>query len=41
MEHDTGERKGWVMTEEALMEELARLAMDWALGEEPVGTTAR
>ncbi len=29
------------MTEEELMEELARLVMDWALGEEPVGTTAR
>jgi hypothetical protein len=28
------------MTEEAIMDELARLAMDWALDEEPVGTTA-
>jgi hypothetical protein len=28
------------MTEEAIMDELAWLAMDWALEEEPVGTTA-
>ena len=28
------------MTEDAIMDELARLAMDWALEEEPVGTTA-
>ncbi len=28
------------MTEEAIMDELARLAIDWALDEEPVGTTA-
>ena len=28
------------MTEEAIMDELTRLAMDWALEEEPVGTTA-
>ena len=28
------------MTEEAIMDELTRLAMDWALDEEPVGTTA-
>ena len=27
------------MTEEAIMDELTRLAMDWALDEEPVGTT--
>jgi len=32
--------KGCRMTEEAIMDELARLAMDWALDEEPVGTTA-
>jgi hypothetical protein len=41
MDHYTGKWKGWVMTEEEIMEELARLAMGWALGEEPVGTTAR
>ncbi len=28
------------MTEEAIMDVLARLALDWALDEEPVGTTA-
>jgi hypothetical protein len=28
------------MTEEEIMDELARLAMDWALGEEPAGATA-
>lgn len=28
------------MTEEAIMDELARLAIDWALEEGPVGTTA-
>lgn len=28
------------MTEEEIMDELVRLAMDWALGEEPMGTTA-
>ena len=28
------------MTEEEIMDELIRLAMDWALGEEPVGTIA-
>lgn len=28
------------MTEEAIVDELARLAIDWALNEEPVGTTA-
>ncbi len=28
------------MTEEEITDELARLAMDWALNEEPVGTTA-
>ena len=28
------------MTEEEITDELARLAMDWALDEEPVGTTA-
>src|SRR5260370_10542966 len=28
------------MTEEAIMDELARLALDWALDEEPVGSTA-
>jgi hypothetical protein len=28
------------MTEEEIMDELVRLAMDWALGEEPVGTIA-
>src|SRR6266700_2536043 len=28
------------MTEEAIIDELARLAIDWALEEEPVGTTA-
>jgi hypothetical protein len=32
-------QKGYVMTEEAIMDELTRLAMDWALDEEPVGTT--
>jgi len=28
------------MTEEAIIDELARLATDWALDEEPVGSTA-
>ena len=28
------------MTEEEIMDELVRLAMDWALGEEPAGATA-
>ncbi len=28
------------MTEEEIIDELARLAIDWALDEEPVGTTA-
>jgi hypothetical protein len=28
------------MTEEAMVDELTRLAIDWALEEEPVGTTA-
>jgi len=28
------------MTEEEIMDELVGLAMDWALGEEPVGATA-
>ncbi len=28
------------MTEEAIIDELARLAIDWALDEEPVGSTA-
>ena len=28
------------MTEEEIMDELVGLAMDWALGEEPTGTTA-
>jgi len=28
------------MTEEEIIDELVRLAMDWALGEEPVGATA-
>ena len=28
------------MTEEAIMDELARLALNWALEEKPVGTTA-
>ena len=28
------------MTEEEIMDELARLTMDWALGEEPAGATA-
>ena len=28
------------MTEEEIMDELVGLAMEWALGEEPVGTTA-
>jgi hypothetical protein len=28
------------MTEEAMVDELRRLAIDWALEEEPVGTTA-
>jgi hypothetical protein len=28
------------MTDEEIMDELVRLAMDWALGEEPVGATA-
>jgi len=28
------------MTEEEIMDELARLAIDWALDEEPVGSTA-
>ncbi len=37
MEHYPGKWKGWGMTEEEIMEELARMAMDWALGEEPVG----
>jgi hypothetical protein len=27
------------MTEEAIMDELKRLAIEWALEEEPVGTT--
>ncbi len=37
MEHYPGKWKGWGMTAEEIMEELARMAMDWALGEEPVG----
>jgi len=28
------------MTEEENMDELVELALDWALGEEPTGTTA-
>ena len=28
------------MTEEEIMDELVELALDWALGEEPTGTTA-
>ncbi len=32
--------KGCSMTEEEIIDELARLAIDWALDEEPVGTTA-
>ena len=39
-ENPEDSQKGYSMTEEAIIDELARLAIDWALDEEPVGTTA-
>src|SRR6266851_7046185 len=38
-ENPEDSQKGYSMTEEAIIDELARLAIDWALNEEPVGTT--